>query len=437
MRLVVMLSVFLGLAGSAFAQDYDFLLKGGHVLDAKNGISAVRDVAIKDGKVAAVAVNIAAARALKTVDVTGLYVTPGLIDIHGHVYRPTVGQGFRADNSMVYPDGFSFRAGVTTFVDPGGSGWRNFENMKEMVIDHSRTRVLAFINIVGRGSAGGKYEQDLADMEVKPTADMAHKYKGLIIGVKSAHFSGPEWAPFERAVEVGKIENIPVMVDFGSARERTMAELFSRIFRPGDIWTHMYGGNRGEQDPKTLGPSQAMIDGRKKGILFDVGHGAGSFIWRVSVPLMKAGFLPDTISTDLHTHSMNAGLKDMMNLMSKFLALGMTVEQVVTANTLNAAKAIKQEQLGNLSVGAGADVAVLRVEKGNFGFIDQHGARMKGTERLICELTLRDGKVVYDLNGIAAEDWDKLPPGYRGTGDARWDAYHAATPPRARPPQRQ
>jgi dihydroorotase len=409
-RALLSISFYLLLAGSAFAQEYDLLLKGGHVLDARNRISAVRDVAIKDGKIAAVAENIPAARALKTVDVTGLYVTPGLIDIHAHVYRPTFGQGFRADNQMVYPDGFSFRAGVTTFVDPGGSGWRNFEHMKDMVIDRSRTRVLALINIVGRGLAGGQYEQDLADMEVKPTADMAHKYKGLIVGVKSAHYSGPEWAPFERAVEVGKIENIPVMVDFGSARERTMAELFSRIFRPGDIWTHMYGGNRGEQDPETLGPSQAMIDGRKKGILFDVGHGAGSFRWRVAVPLMKAGFLPDTISTDLHTHSMNAGLKDLLNLMSKFLALGMTVEQVVTANTWNAAKAIKQEQLGNLSVGSGADVAVLRVEKGTFGFIDQDGARLKGNQRLICELTLRDGKVVYDLNGMAAVDWDKRLP---------------------------
>jgi dihydroorotase len=406
------LSTCLGvlLAVTAFAQEYDLLLKGGHVLDARNTINAVRDVAITGGKIAAVAANIPAPRARKTVDVSGLYVAPGLIDLHAHVYRPTVGQGFRADNSMVFPDGFSFRAGVTTIVDPGGSGWRNFEHMKDMVIDRSQTRVLALINIVGRGSAGGKYEQDLTDMEVKPTADMARKYKGLIVGVKSAHYSGPEWAPFERAVEVGTIENIPVMVDFGSARVRTIGELFSRIFRPGDIWTHTYGGSRGEQDPNTLGPSQAFVEGRKKGILFDVGHGAGSFLWRVAVPLTKAGFFPDTISTDLHTRSMNAGLKDMMNLMSKFLALGMTVEQVVTANTLNAAKAIKQEQLGNLSVGSGADVAVLRVEKGNVAFVDQDGARLKGNQRLVCELTLRDGKVVYDLNGLAAEDWDKRTP---------------------------
>src|SRR5262245_59703615 len=242
-------ALMLGLASFASAQEFDLLLKNGHVIDAKNGISAIRDVAIKDGKVAAVAANIAAARALKTVDVSGLYVAPGLIDIHSHVYRPTVALGgIRADNNAVYPDGFSSRNSVTTFVDPGGSGWRNFEDLKDRVIDRSKTRVLAFINIVGRGSAGGRYEQDLADMEVKPTADMALKYKSLIIGVKSAHFSGPEWDPFVRAVEVGKIANVPVMIDFGNRRpERPLYDLLTKILRPGDIYTHMYSGIRGEQ----------------------------------------------------------------------------------------------------------------------------------------------------------------------------------------------
>jgi dihydroorotase len=408
--------------GGQSAQNYDLLLKGGHVIDSRNNLSAVRDVAIKDGKVAAVAADIPAAQAFKTVDVQGLYVTPGLIDIHAHTYRTTYGRGFTAENQAVYPDGFSFRNGVTTFVDPGGSGWRNFEDMKDKIIDRSRTRVFAMINIIGLGQAGGKYEQDLNDMEVKPTADMALKYKGIIVGVKSAHYAGPEWDPFTRAVEVGKIADIPVMVDFGSSRpERPLYDLLNKVFRPGDIFTHVYGGNRGEQDPKTLGPSQALIDGRKRGVLFDVGHGGGSFRWRVAVPLMKAGFLPDTMSTDLHTNSMNAGLKDILNLMSKFLAMGMPLDKVIAANTWNAARAIKQEQLGHLSVGAAADVAVLRVEKGSFGFADQHGARLKGTERLRCELTLRDGKVVYDLNDLTGEDWDKLPADYRGLGDPRWD----------------
>ena len=427
------LALALALPTAAAAQEYDLLLKGGHVIDARNSLSGVRDVAIKDGTVRAVAANIPATQALKTVDVSGLYVTPGLIDLHAHVYRPTYGQGFRADNSAVYPDGFSFRSGVTTFVDPGGAGWRNFEDMKDKVIDRSRTRVLAFINIVGLGSAGGKYEQDLGDMQVKPTADMALKHKGLIVGVKSAHYAGPEWDPFTRAVEVGTIANIPIMVDFGSNRpERPLYDLLNKVFRPGDIYTHTYAGNRGEQDAETLGASRALIDGRKRGVIFDVGHGSGSFRWRVAVPMMKAGFLPDTISTDLHTRSMNSGLKDILNLMSKFLAMGMPLDRVIGANTWNAARAIKQEQIGHLSVGAVADIAVLRLEKGRFGFADHHGARLTGIERLRCEMTIREGKVVYDLNSLTGEDWEQLPKDYRGQGDPRWDAY-AESPNRARP----
>jgi dihydroorotase len=426
-RILVAFAILLGSPRAGLAQEFDLLLKGGHVLDSRNGLSGVRDVAIKDGRIAAVAADIAASRALKSVDVSRLYVVPGLIDLHGHVYRPTVSLGgFRADNNAVYPDGFSFRAGVTTFVDPGGAGWRNFEDMKDRVIDRSKTRVLAFINIVGRGSAGGKYEQDLLDMDVKPTAAMALKHKGLIVGVKSAHYSGPEWDPFLRAVEVGRIAGIPVMVDFGSRRpERPLFDLLTKVFRPGDIYTHVYGGSRGEQDATTLGPSQAVVDGRKRGVLFDVGHGGGSFRWRVAVPMIKAGFFPDTISSDLHPQSMNAGLKDMMDLMSKFLAMGMPLDRVVAANTWNAARAIKQDQIGHLSVGAIADVAVLRVEKGEFGFTDVHGARLKGTERLRCELTIRDGKVVYDLNGLTRPDWHTLPPGYRDQGHPKWDAYAA------------
>jgi dihydroorotase len=164
-----------------------------------------------------------------------------------------------------------------------------------------------------------------------------------------------------------------------------------------------------------------MLEGRKRGVIFDVGHGGGSFAYRVAVPLIKAGFLPDSISTDLHTSSMMGGMKDMLNLMSKFLALGMSVEDVVALSTWNPAREIKQEQLGNLSVGSPADIAVLRVEKGNYGFLDMHGARLKGTQRFACEMTLRDGRVIWDLNGLARTDWDKLPKNYGPTGDPRWE----------------
>ena len=202
MRVLLLLLV----AAVAFAQtEYDLLLKGGRVVDPKNKINAVRDVAIAGGKIAAVEANIPAARARRTVDVSGLYVTPGIIDIHTHVYTGTGERNSYAGDNSVYPDGFTLRVGVTTVADAGGSGWRNFEDFKNRIIDRSQTRVLAFLNIVGNGMRGGKFEQDLGDMEVKPTAEMAQKYKGLIVGIKSAHFTGPEWAPFERGEEAARI----------------------------------------------------------------------------------------------------------------------------------------------------------------------------------------------------------------------------------------
>jgi dihydroorotase len=416
--------IALALAAVAPAQQkYDLLLRGGHVIDPKNRISAVRDVAISEGKIAEVAAKIDPALAFKVVDVGGLYVTPGLIDIHTHVYAGTGERGSYAGDNSLYPDGFTFRVGVTTIADAGGAGWRNFDDFKQRIIDRARTRVLAFINIVGNGMRGGKFEQNLEDMEAKPTAAKALEHKGLIIGVKTAHFAGPEWKPVEQAVEAGNIAKIPVMVDFGAGRpERPIMELFMDKLRPGDIYTHCYSGLRKEQTEEGH-VSPAMLAGRKRGIIFDVGHGGGSFAWRVAAPLVKEGFLPDSISTDLHTGSMNAGMKDMLNVMDKFLALGLTLDDVILRSTWNPAKEIHREELGNLSAGSPADVAVLRVQKGNFGFLDMYGAKMSGTQKLLCELTLRDGKIVYDLNGLARPEWTTLPKDYRATGDPRWDAY--------------
>jgi dihydroorotase len=419
----------------AFGQtEYDLLLRGGHVIDAKNHISAVRDVAIKDGKIAAVAAKIDPASALKTVDAKGLYVTPGIIDIHTHVYAGTGERGSYAGDLSLYPDGYTFRIGVTTIADAGSSGWRNFEDFKTRVIDRSRTRIFAFLNIVGNGMRGGKYEQNLDDMEGKPTAEMALKYKDVVVGVKSAHFTGPEWKPYEQAVEAGKLADIPVMIDFGSRKaERPLYDLLTKVLRPGDIYTHVYSGLRGEQEEEGGGPSKALIEGRKRGVIFDVGHGGGSFAWSVAAPLVKAGFTPDSISTDLHVGSMNKGMKDMVNVMDKFLAMGASLDNVIAWSTANPAKEIKHEELGNLSVGSPADVAVFRLEKGTFGFVDMYNAKLKGTQRLTCELTVRAGKVVYDLNGLAGEDWQKLPAGYLYRGSPKWDGNATQGGPR-RPP---
>jgi len=390
---------------------YDVVLHGGHVLDEKNHIDGVFDVAIKEGKIAKVARHIAASDALKTIDVKGLYVTPGLIDIHVHVYSGTGERGSYAGDLSVPPDGFTFRVGVTTVVDAGCSGWRNFEDFKQRIIDRSKTRVFAMLNIVGSGMRGPKFENNTQDMDGAATAEMALKYPETIVGVKTAHFAGPEWTPVEQAVIAGTKANIPVMVDFGEDHPETrpIYDLLTKKLRPGDIYTHMYSGLRHEQDAATQGPSAAFIEGRKRGIYFDVGHGGGSFKWSLAVPMIKDGFIPDSISTDLHVTSMNGAMKDQLNTADKILALGVPLKEVVAEMTSHPAKEIKHEELGNLSEGSVADVAVLRLEKGKFGFTDMVNLRHDGTERLICELTVKSGKVVYDLNGISSDPWTAQP----------------------------
>jgi dihydroorotase len=306
-------------------------------------------------------------------------------------------------------------------ADAGSSGWRNFPVFQETIIARSRTRIFAFLNIVGNGMRGQRFERDLSDMEPGPTSEMAKKHKGIIVGIKTAHYMGPDFAAVERAVEAGKLADIPVMVDFGRVSpQKTFAKLVTEKLRPGDIYTHVYSGLRGELDPSGHA-NPALFEGRKRGVIFDVGHGSGSFTWRVAVPIVQEGFLPDSISTDMHAGSFTSSLKDMSNVMSKFLALGLPLDEVIVRSTWNPAREIKQEQLGHLSVGAVGDVAVLRLEKGDFGFLDMFGARMPGTQKLTCEMTLRDGRIAYELNGLARPKWDSLPKGYRATGNVRWE----------------
>ena len=413
MRILLLLVV----AGLIHAQEYDLLLRGGHVIDPKNKIDGRRDVAIKDGRIAAVAAGIPAAKAVKTVNVAGLYVTPGLVDLHVHVFAGT-GTAYTGPSS-VRPDDHSFRSGVTTMVDAGSSGWRNFEEFKQLIIDQARTRVLAMLNIVGAGMAGAP-EQNLQDMDPDKAAAMAAKHKDIIVGFKSAHYAGPEWTPVENAVKAGGIAGLPVMVDFGQFRpERPFEDLVTKKLRPGDIYTHMFLASVPMLD-ETGRLRPYLSEARKRGVLFDVGHGGGSFLFRQAVPAIQQGFLPDSISTDLHIGSMNGAMTTMLITLSKFINMGMTLEDVVLRATWNPARQIKREDLGHLSVGAPADVAVLRLLKGTYGFVDVNGARMQGTQKLEGELTVSSGKVVWDLNGITRSDWKALGH-YEAQGDPRWD----------------
>ena len=231
------------------------------------------------------------------------------------------------------------------------------------------------------------------------------------------------------------------MVDFGADHPETrpLYDLLTKKLRPGDIYTHMYSGLRHEQDPTTLGPSKGFIEGRKRGIYFDVGQGGGSFKWSLAVPMIKAGFIPDSISTDLHISSMNGAMKDELNVADKIMALPSFAPgtgpfghatgrwSMDPARLSPPAHEIRHDELGNLSAGSIADVAVLRLENGNFGFTDMVNKRLDGKQKLVCELTIKDGKIVYDLNGISADLWT-APPGPHAAEAYRWTPFAPHTP---------
>src|SRR5258706_6512459 len=234
--------LILFIPGILVGQEIDLLLKGGHVIDPKNQIDSKMDVAIGNGKIVQVAPGISVKNAKLVVDANGLLVTPGLIDMHVHVFQGTEPDAYIADGlTSLPPDGFTFRAGVTTVVDAGSSGWRNFRLFKKQTIDRSQTRVLALLNIVGQGMVGRFEEQDVSDMNPVQTAHMIKKlFPEIIVGIKAAHFWG-DFTQVDRAVQAGNLANVPVMVDFGEHQPpNSIEELFMKHLRPGDIFTHTY-----------------------------------------------------------------------------------------------------------------------------------------------------------------------------------------------------
>lgn len=406
---ILLFSLLFLFTGLVQAQSYDIIIKGAHLIDPKNDLDEPMDLAIKDGKVAAVEKSIDPKMAAQVVNASGMILTPGLIDIHGHNFFGTEPDHYLSNGLVALPpDGFTFRVGVTTIVDCGGAGWRNFDVFKRNIIDNSQTRVLSFLNIVGEGMRGGAYEQDTNDMDAKLSAMVARRYKDDIVGFKVAHFEADEWTPVDRAVEAGKLAgDIPVIIDFGGSADypiMSIEELFFDHLRPGDIYTHTFT-ELDRRDPivdfKTRELKPFVMEAQKRGIIFDVGYGGASFDFRQALPAIESGFFPNTISTDLHTGSMNNAMKDILNIMSTFLTMGMELPDVIKASTWAPAQAIKREELGHLSVGAVADVAVLNLREGDFGFWDRSGHKISGDKRFECEMTIRDGRIVYNLNGIA------------------------------------
>lgn len=387
---------------------FDLLLRGAHVIDPQNGIDAPKDVAVAAGKIAAVDDAIPPGQAAQVLDLSGLYVVPGLVDIHVHLYATAGNRDAWGGDYSILPDGFSFRTGVTTMVDTGSAGWRNFEDFRFRVLDRAATRTYALVNIAGLGMASIEAEQNIYDMDPRRTADLAREHADKIVGIKTAHYTLPDWVSIDRSLEAGDLAKLPIMVDFGYfRRERPYYELVGTRLRPGDISTHCFRG-----PVPCIGADGRVLpylyEARKRGIIFDVGHGGGSFVFGNVLPCVQQGFYPDVISTDLHTQSMNLGMLDLPTTMSKFLVMGMPLVDVIRASTIAAARAIGHPEHGHLSVGAAADVAVLNLLHGSFGFMDSFGGTLAGDRRLACELTLKDGRPAWDWNGRTGADYRQM-----------------------------
>jgi dihydroorotase len=397
---------------------FDLVLKGGRVLDPANAIDGLLDVGIAGGKIARLAPSIASDEAIQTLDVSGLFVTPGILDIHTHVYlfrtsAKSYVEGVNADAHML-------SAGVTTTVDAGTAGWKTFWDFKEAIIDRAKVRILAFLNIASNGMMDDLSEQTPADMVPGLVASMVQAYPDILVGVKTAHYwtskpwdeMHPPWASVERAVQAGELCGKPVMVDFWPRPpERPYPDLILNKLRPGDIHTHVFA----QQFPIVSAEGKAndfLFAARQRGVRFDLGHGAGSFWFRNAVPALRYGFPPDTISTDLHMGNINGPVSSMLNTMSKCLCMGMPLEEVIDRSTRLPAQLIGRPELGTLSLGAGADVAVFKLLEGAFGYTDCGKAKITGSQKLECQLTLRDGQIVYDPNGMSMPRWEQAPAAY-------------------------
>ena len=396
-------------------QMYDVVLKGGHVIDAGNSINQQMDVAVLGGKIASVGRDIPAAAGRTSIDVSGYYVTPGLIDLHICCYYTNL-----SVTPSVIADHHCLPSGVTTCCDGGTAGADSFEDFKK-IIDRSKMRILSFLNIAAPGAQADRAEQDPSQFKVQLAADTARKHSNLIVGFKTGHYGGTfdekrtPWASIDSALEAGRLAGLPIMADFtpqpaqGKSPERSYREFLLKKLRTGDVVTHCLASRYPflMEDGK-LNPD--VLKAKERGIKFDLGHASGSFVLRLVVPAVRQGFIPDTISADLFSDTpVTVGI-NLTNVMSKFICLGVPLEDVFRRTTVNPAQIIRRPDLGNLSAGSTADIAVFEMLKGNFAYRGSGGGKIKGDKKLQCVLTLFGGEIVYDHPyGLSIPLWEDIP----------------------------
>jgi dihydroorotase len=373
------------------AKKYELLLKGGHVIDPSQSFDAIADVALMGGKIAAIAPDIDPRDADRTVPVTGQIVTPGLVDLHTHGFAGISHWGVNLDQ-------YCIARGVTTAVDAGTSGSDSFEGFRRLVIEPSRTRVLAFLNISRVGLIGQPGELiDTRMIDVPSALRVAKEHADVIVGIKvrcSETYSGPNDLDAVRASrtvaeQIGK----PIMIHVGSPH--SPMEQILDLARPGDIVTHAFrrGGTGGVIGPD--GRVSAYIRrAAARGILFDVGHGSGSFSFAAIEAALKENFPPTSISSDVHAYSALGPVFDLPTTMTKLLFLGMPLKRVIELTTVTPARAIsKPQEMGSLKPGSSADIAVFDLVQGSFSLVDSQGDTRKATQKLVPVLALRQGRI--------------------------------------------
>ena len=385
----------------AMIRKYDLLLKGGRVIDPANNIDGQFDVATSGGHISLVEKDISPALARTVADVSGLVVTPGLVDLHAHFY------GYFG---AISPDAHCLPEGTTTAVDAGGAGHLTFDDFNEQIISPATTNVFALLNIAGEGMVG-EPEQDLNGMDIELTAAKIAQRPDLIVGVKVAHYMGPGWEALDRGIQAAEDTGVYLMVDQSPIPSRPMNEMILEHLRPGDMVTHCYALSKPMTDVYDNVKSH-FIEARERGVQFDVGHGAGSFSFRIAKAAIEQGFTPDTVSTDMHRASILVNQATMPETMTKLLALGMNLPDIVKRSTWGPALAIGHPELGNLGQTASADIAVLNISEGDFGLVDNGTSNRvyKTDKRIVCEMTIKSGEVVWDKNGLSRDDWSSTPP---------------------------
>jgi len=362
---------------------YDLILRGGRVVDPSQKLDAVTDVAFADGKVARIGAGLRTEAETDVRDVSGRIVTPGLIDLHTHVYWGGTSLGIDAED-------FCRRSGVTTAVDTGSAGAGNFAGFRKHVIERSEVRILAYLHVSFAGIFAysrrvmvGESEE-LRLMAPLDAVEVANANRDVIIGIKvrvGARASGRSGTvPLDIALEVAGEVGMPVMAHIDEPPP-SYEEVIARL-RPGDVLTHAFRPFPNSPATAQGTVKRAVIEARQRGVLFDIGHGKGSFAFKTARAMLANGFLPDTISSDVHALCINGPAFDQVTTMSKFLCLGMPLADVVAASTVNAAFALKRPELGSLKPGSVGDATILSIDNGRFDYVDVVGERLTGDRKI-------------------------------------------------------